>query len=258
MGDILRILIDGKSLQARHHRRDDQRLCTLLSALRQRHQVDLSSEARTISDYLPQYDAVIVATRYPEAYRYAAEELQAIHRFVYEGGGLLLLTNHADLPGRNPNDTREYDAELAATFGIDIQPTFFRNHLENVPTVLAGETLRVHHPIIKGASNEERIRSIVTNTCSSIRCERGESLALLPPKMVDRRTGESAQTDQVFAHAFDLSLIASSEGTGRIVTIADSGFIGSRWTEVPGPGLITWGDNLQFISNAVQWAGHEG
>lgn len=250
----MRILIDGKSLQARHHRRDGQRLCTLLSALRRRHQVDLLSEARTISDDLPQYDAVIVATRYPEAHRYTAEELQTIRRFVYEGSGLLILTNHADLPGHNPNDTREYDAELVATFGIDIQPTFFRNRLGNVPTVLAGEALWVNHPIIKGASNEERIQSIVTN----IRCEQGEPLALLPPKMVNWRTGESAQPDQIFAHALDLNARSGSDGTGRIVTVADSGFIGSRWTEAPGPGLITWSDNLKFICNAVQWAGNEG
>jgi hypothetical protein len=64
------------------------------------------------------------------------------------------------------------------------------------------------------------------------------------------------QPGQLFAHALDLST-TDSRGEGRVVTIADSGFIGSRWTQVPGPGLVRWADNLQFVHNAIRWAGRE-
>ena len=44
---------------------------------------------------------------------------------------------------------------------------------------------------------------------------------------------------------------------GRVVTVADSGFIGDEGTNVPGPGLINHGDNARFIKNVVRWLGRE-
>jgi hypothetical protein len=252
----MRILIDAKSLQATHHRRDDQRLCTLLSVLRRRHTVDFSTRAGLTGDGLTRYHVLVIATRYPESERYTAEELDAVREFVSDGAGLILMTNHADWPGHNPNDTRAYDAELAEIFGVTIERTFFRNRLDNVPTVLADRSLEKEHPIISGASEEERVSAVLTNTCSSIRCEQGQPLVSLSEGMVDRRTGKATQPGQLFAHALDMNE-TDSDGNGRIVTIADSGFIGSRWTEVPGPGLIRWADNPQFIRNAIRWAGRE-
>lgn len=252
----MRILIDAKSLQARQHRRDDQRLCTFLSVLRRRHTVDFSRKASLTGDELSQYYVLVVTTRYPESHKYTAEELDSLRAFVSDGAGLVLMTNHADWPGRSPNDTREYDAELARVFGIIIQPTFFRNHLDNVPTVVAGGSLEAEHPIIAGGSEEERVSAILTNTCSSIRCEQGQPLISLSGEMVDRKTGRTAEPGQLFAHALDMSA-TDSHGEGRVVTIADSGFIGSRWTEVPGPGLIKWADNLRFVQNTIRWAGRE-
>lgn len=252
----MKILIDAQSLQASHHRRDDQRLCTLLSALRRRHTVDFSRETGLTGDELARYHVLVVTTRYPEAAKVTAGELDAVRGFVSGGGGLVLLTNHADWPRHNPHDTRVYDAELAGSFGITIQPTFFRNRMDNVPTVLAGDVLEAEHPILKGPSEEERVSAVLTNTCASIRCEQGQPLVSLSEEMVDRRAGKRAQPGQLFAHALDTSA-TDSRGEGRVVTIADSGFIGSRWTEVPGPGLIKWADNLQFIHNAIRWAGRE-
>ena len=250
----MKILIDAQSLQASHHRRDDQRLCTLLSALRRRHTADFSSETGLTGEELARYHVLVVTTRYPESEKYTAEERDAVRGFVSDGGGLVLMTNHADLPGRNPHDTRAYDAELAGIFGVTIEPTFFGNRLDDVPTVLAGDVLEAEHPILKGASEDGRVSAVLTNTCASIRCEQGRRLISLSEEMVDRRTGKRAQPGQLFAHALELSA-TDSRGEGRVVTIADSGFIGSRWTEAPGPGLITWADNLQFIHNAIRWAG---
>jgi hypothetical protein len=252
----VRILIDANSLQARHHRRDDQRLCTFLSALRRRHTVDFSTRADLTGDELTGYHVLVVTTRYPESAKYTVKELDAVRGFVSGGAGLVLMTNHADWPGHNPNDTRVYDAELARIFGITIEPTFFRNCLDNVPTVLAGDVLETEHPILTGASDKEHVSAVLTSICSSIRCEQGQPLVSLSEEMVDRRTGKRAQPGQLFAHALDMNDI-DSRGDGRVVTIADSGFIGSRWTEVPGPGLIKWADNLQFIQNAIRWAGRE-
>ena len=40
---------------------------------------------------------------------------------------------------------------------------------------------------------------------------------------------------------------------GRVVVLADSGFIGSAGTTRPGPGLIEQGDNLRFVLNTIAW-----
>jgi hypothetical protein len=245
---MMRVLIDSRGLQARQHLVDGQRLRTLLVSLRKDHLVDFSQRGKELSrELLRHYDVLIVLTWPAKKYKYDAEESKLIQDFVGRGNGLVLMSNHT------PFDKN--DGRLSAKFGVKIQHTFFRNHLDNVPTVLAGATLNADHQIVAGKSRIERVQSVVTNTSSSIRCEQGDRLISIPQEMVDQETEEPAKSNQLFAHALDMNKQIDSSGTGRLVTIADSGFIGSRWTEVPGPGLIKWGDNLQFVRNAIRWAG---
>ncbi|HUW14547.1 MAG TPA: hypothetical protein VM537_32805 [Anaerolineae bacterium] len=44
---------------------------------------------------------------------------------------------------------------------------------------------------------------------------------------------------------------------GRVVVIADSGFIGSDGTAYPGVGLIGHGHNLRFVLHALRWLAGE-
>jgi len=57
----------------------------------------------------------------------------------------------------------------------------------------------------------------------------------------------------VNARSFFISSETKFQGSGRIIVIADSGFIGSDNTIKPGPGQITKGDNLAFIINCLEW-----
>ena len=93
----------------------------------------------------------------------------------------------------------------------------------------------------------------MTNNCSRIVTGgRVHALVALSLEMRDLRNGYTP-SDRLFAHALDAGLV----GKGRLVTMADSGFIGNEDTVVPGPGLIGHGDNARFIKNVVRWLGRE-
>ncbi len=97
----------------------------------------------------------------------------------------------------------------------------------------------------------------MTNNCSSIVAEGlGYPLVSLSQDMMDLRNGNSPQ-NRLFAHALDPETAGSLSIEGRVVTVADSGFIGDEGTNLPGPGLIGHGDNARFIKNAVRWLGRE-
>ncbi len=104
----------------------------------------------------------------------------------------------------------------------------------------------------------ERIdkNSFVINNCSSIVASTGEPVVLLSSEMVDKRN-MLPSAGQFFAHATDPEAKSIANIKGRVVTISDSGFIGTDGTDYPGPGLIGQGDNLRFIKNVVRWLGCE-
>ena len=54
----------------------------------------------------------------------------------------------------------------------------------------------------------------------------------------------------LFAAAAEGSL---GSGSGRVVVVADSGFVGEDDTGQPGPGLIGRDDNRTFLSNIIEW-----
>ena len=84
----------------------------------------------------------------------------------------------------------------------------------------------------------------------------GHPLVSLSQDMMDLRNGNSPH-NRLFAHALDPETAGTLSIEGRVVTVADSGFIGDDGTNVPGPGLIDHGDNAQFVKNAVRWLGRE-
>lgn len=253
----LRVLIDSKGLQARVHRRNE-RLCTLLSYLRQWHTIEFSSPGELTESELEQCDVLIITTRSGRKFAYASEEYESIENFVRDNSGLLLMSNHGG-PSEQ-RDTRKYDSKLVRKLklGVAIENTFFENYLADVPTVLAGTVLNSEHPIITGSSDGKRVNSIVTKTCCSVKPEedKGVPIVHLSDDMVDRMNQKRPSSEQLFAHALEASSVPGLEGGGRIVTVADSGFIGSIWTQNPGPGLARWGDNLRFVDNAIRWLGH--
>jgi hypothetical protein len=193
-----------------------------------------------------EFDVLIITTRPHKRAPFSRDEISRIHDFVCSGGGLLLMSNHGP-------DLVEEDASLAKCFDIDIDNTWFRNRSLSSPTNLTGELLNNGHPIISGKSVDSKVGAIVTNTCCSMHSEVSEPLALLSPDMIDKLSGSNPSSLQLFGVALDQAESPLSIGRGRIVVLADSGFIGSDSTFHPGPGLIGKGDNITFILNTIDW-----
>ena len=117
--------------------------------------------------------------------------------------------------------------------------------------MIAGEDLNSMHSILTGPPT---VRYIVTNTCCSLDAEHGEWLIRLPGGMIDARTRQGPQ-GQSFAYAQEARASLEPNSEGRVVVIADSGFIGTQGSRSPGPGLSDERDNLRFVLNCVRWLG---
>jgi hypothetical protein len=148
------------------------------------------------------------------------------------------------------------DAVLARQFGIEIENSWFANSKSGVLSEFSASDLLVTHPIISGGLGEEPIRSIVTNNCCSLVSADAVPIINLPSKMIDHRNGLPAH-GRNFAMALDAEANSALDRMGRVVVVADSGFIGTEGTTNPGPGLIEKGDNRRFVQNVIRWLGRE-
>jgi hypothetical protein len=250
----MRVLIDRLGLQAQRHIKDGMRLSAFITDLvSASHPTAFSSGQDLSARELDEFDILVSTTRWRRPF--SPGDIQAIRIFVRSGGGLLFLSNHADCD-RNRNDTRRHDAELAKAFGVTIQRTFFAHELGPQYGFLSGAALNPEHPIIRGSTDEDRVRLVVTRTCSSLQASSGDPLISLPKEMLDRRDNRHAN-GELFAIALDARSGLEPEDRGRVVIAADSGFIGTEGSIGPGPGLLGRGDNLQFVRNAVYWLNGE-
>jgi len=256
-----RILLDSRALQTRIHAADGVRLRTFINAVEAAGMTVSCSTDRLDPASLNGADVVVIPTRWGgDGNEYSLTELTALERFAASGGGLLLMSNHGDLPGRNRWDHTRHDRALAATFGVDLQPAWFAQNDIIAPagagaesgglTTFSEDLLNVDHPIFAATDPERTVRTVVTNNCAAISRGAETPLISLAPSMVDWRNGRA-----VSEYLFGCALASTSARRGRVVVLADSGFIGSAGTTRPGPGLIESGDNLRFVLNTIAWLG---
>lgn len=255
----LQLLLDSRAMQTRFHVHDGVRLGTFISAMEAAGVTVVFSEDRLDADSIHGADVVMIPTRAAvDGNEYSPAELAALEQFTADGGGLLLMSNHGDLPGRNAWDHTRHDRVLAARFGVDIQPAWFAQNERDLPdgaeprvlTKLDGDLLNADHPVFAATSPHNTVRTVVTNNCAAISRGAGVPLVSLAPSMIDWRNGFA-----VSEHVFGCALEGTPARRGRVVVLADSGFIGNAGTTLPGPGLIEEGDNLRFVLNTVGWLG---
>jgi hypothetical protein len=162
------------------------------------------------------------------------------------------MANHRD--SRDSEDLTFHAAQLAREcgFGVTFERTFFKAPRDGERSSMSGVCLNRSHAIMTGADSVGAVRSIVTNTCCSLTTTGGEALAILPQTMRDKLDGTSPD-GQLFAGALEAGKGLAADCRGRVVAVADSGFIGSDGTAYPGVGLVGRGDNMRFVLNALAW-----
>lgn len=231
----MRVLIDGAALQSRVHFQDGVRLASFIACLASAGG-QVAFQRGPLTDL--QADVLVIPTRSPAdigsspGTRYSTEELDDIASFVRMGGGLLLMTNHGDVPDRAPDHTAE-DARLAERFGITIERTCFVD-----PAGPAEMAASAGHPVTDGVAR------VVTMTTSSLIGTDATVLVPLPPSMIER-------CDR--APASGRSFALAAERGGRVVVVGNSGFIGTPGTALPNRGLLAVADNSRFVVNAIRW-----
>jgi hypothetical protein len=285
----LRVLVDGAGMQARVHRQDGVRLRDVINVIEEvgaRVRVTSTNDELTL-DMLRRSEVVIIPTRSPmSSDGYTSRELDALEAFVGGGGGLLLMSNHGATE-RLPDHTA-HDRRVAARFGVTLEASVFcggppesviaavlgtkpedvalalsarrtlgdlaRERGVDLDEVLDALTVVIEsqwladHPVTRGI-----LSGVCFNNAASLRASKGVSLVGLPPDLIDIGSGLSPE-GRAFAVALD-GAADEIDGDGRVIVVGDSGFIGSRGSSFPGPGLIHRADNTTFVTNAVSWLG---
>ena len=238
----VRVVLDGQSLQVWQHQQDGLRLAGLQTEISKSFGCSAAILDSFTTESLDDTSVVLIPTRIAPM---TPSECDVLREFVERGGGLLLLTNHADWPGHNPHDFTEHDRSIAGLFGLSIERAWFRTRQGT--TLMSGDNLNRTHPILSAKGDDGTpIDGIVVNNSTAITSYIGERIVSLPHSMVDERAGISP-AGRAFAAAIPVQ-------KGRVVVLADSGFIGSAGTMAPGPGLLDQGSNSIFLINAIRWA----
>lgn len=173
------------------------------------------------------------------------EELDTVERFVSDGGGLLLMSNH-------PPFTR-HDRMLAERFGVEVNETTLRRPGGDKRITFSAGCLRSEHPTISGDEGGQSVESIVINNGTTLNVAPDYAVVRYPSGLADASGQEQQPDGPVFAAMVPPE--GHEYGSGRVVVLGDSGFIGSLDSNYPGPGLFGRGDNRSFLVNTVRWVG---
>lgn len=259
-------------MQAMVHRHDGVRLremIDLIEAAGAHVSVTSANDELTFAMLRP-FEVVVIPTRSPTSSPdgYTPRELDDLEAFVGGGGGLLLMSNHGATE-RIPDHTA-HDRRVAARFGVTLEASVFcrgrpqslappaRNdvarqqeadeELLDATLVVIGSPWLADHPVTRGY-----LDGVCFNNTASLRASKGVALVSLPSDLIDIGSGLSPQ-GRAFAVALD-GAADEIAGDGRVIVVGDSGFIGTRGSSFPGPGLIHRADNATFVTNAVSWLG---
>jgi hypothetical protein len=180
------------------------------------------------------------------------EECAAVREWVKDGGGLLLIADHAPFGGAAQTLAKVFGVEMSNSFTHDEanapkgESTFLIYSRENK---LLGE-----HPINEGRDSAERINKVMTFTGQSLKGP-AESVALL--KLSDSAKDVSDREAKTsISAAGRAQSVALKFGKGRVVVQGEAAMLSAQ---VAGPEKFKMGmnvegtDDKQFALNIVHW-----
>jgi hypothetical protein len=153
----------------------------------------------------------------------------------------------------NHNPLEVFDNELTRKLGVTLTGGYHGGKPKDFTTI--DKEYLSNHTIIRGKVEENRISSVVTNSTCRIISNIGEAFIYLPNSM---KGGWSSSTEQlirnkVFGLVIDGKYNNSEIIKGKVIILADSGFIGDKDSIFPGFGLIHKGDNILFLQRILQY-----
>lgn len=188
-------------------------------------------------------DCLIILTRIKA---FSDDEINLILNFINKmGKNLLLMSNH------NPLELNDND--LTRKLGVTLSGGYWGGKAKEFTTI-DNEYLS-NHTIIRGKGEEKSISSVVVNTTCRIISNIGEPFIFLPNTMEGGWSSENEELikNKVFGLVIDGEYYNNEIIKGRVVILADSGFIGDKDSIFPGFGLIDKGDNILFLQRILQY-----
>jgi len=182
------------------------------------------------------------------------QEIDAIHEWVFEGGRLLLLTEHMPFAGAA--------AGLGQRFGFRFLDGFVEDSETGDPVEFRrSDGTLLDHPITRGFDQDTEIDFVATFVGQAFQAEHAEPLMVLGPPAV------AFQPDIPWDYDDDsprlsvagwLQGAADEVGAGRVVVFGDATMFSAQLTQDGRPmGMNSepGAHNLQFLLNVMQWLG---
>jgi hypothetical protein len=221
---------------------------------------------------------------YPHDSALGESELSALASWIWGGGSLLLIADHAPVPGaesalatvlgftlfdgsvassdsaRSPAVFGAADENLYRRIaeGDPIDPTVLRR-LAGAPGILGD------HPILRGRNERERVSSVVTFTGTAMHGAKdvepllvwGADAVGVTPIRQNVTAAANANDWPLFSFAGWLHAGGRRFGNGRVVVLGEAAMCSAQWA---GPERFRMGmnapyatQNPQFCLNAVRW-----
>jgi hypothetical protein len=196
---------------------------------------------------------------------FTAEEIDAVHAWVRQGGALLLIADHAPFGSAA--------AALGKGFGVDMSQGYACDSLHaylgsatNIEFRRDKGTLG-EHPIMNGRGEKDRVNHVVAFTGQSLLGPKGSTplmllseasfdLPMAAMQLSDRPGEMMKQAKPARGRAM---AVAMQVGKGRVVVQGEAGMLAAQLIVRPGHEAFKFGmnqeglDNQQYALNEMRW-----
>jgi len=201
---------------------------------------------------------------------FSAEEIEAVHKWVSDGGALLLIADHAPFGSAA--------SALSQRFGVDMSQGYTGDTLQAQSAASATNILFTRergtlgdHPILRGRNEKERIGKIVAFTGQSLLGPAGSTPIMLlsdgafdlPPAALKLRNDPAAMMAKSIPAKGRSMAVAFQVGRGRVLVQGEAAMLAAQVIERPGQEPYKFGmnqpglDNQQYALNAMRWLAGE-
>jgi len=185
---------------------------------------------------------------------FTEEECEVVKTWVFQGGALLLITDHEPTGAAARNLAKRFGVEMSNATTMDSSPDNHMNGCDGCMRFTRGNGLLDDHPITRGRDPSERIRGIENGVGQSLSGPPG-SIAFL--KLSDMAYDELPGGKRTSA-AGRAQGIALRHGKGRVVVLGEAAMLAGQGPR-PGQKFRRWWldypgiDNRQLALNIMHW-----
>lgn len=197
---------------------------------------------------------------------FTPEEVEAVHRWVSDGGALFLIADHAPFGSAAEILGRRFGVDMSKGYTGDSLQAYDPKSQTNIRFTRERGTLGAH-PIVEGRNAKDRIGTIVAFTGQSLRGPAGSTPIMilsegsfdLPIEVIRSAKDQASMMAKATSAKGRSMAVALEVGKGRALVQGEAGMLAAQVILVPGqeprkfgmnqPGL----DNQQYALNAVRW-----